>query len=395
MFSQSKVLVIDDDQSTLDILKFNLEKMGYACVISDKPKLTMDLAQKFDPDLFILDLIMPEISGIQLCHDIKANPLFKDRPVIFLTAAEQESDKLQAFESGAVDYIQKPFKVGELKVRIKNQLELYRNTKKLSELCNDMERLAEQRAKQLFHADRLATIGILAAGVAHEINNTTAFINGNVCTFDTFWKTIEPCLMANAGKDKEQDERLKFIINETPKLIECMKEGVKRISRIVEVLRAFYRKEEVAKIPFNLKKCIDMSLQMCGKMIRDRQITVKTEAKDTYVIGSAQQMEQVIVNLVVNGIDAMEKSQDPSLTVKLYSENNQAHVEVIDTGTGIPDDIIKKIWDPFFTTKETGKGTGLGLAIARSIVNDHGGEITVANCHGGGAKFKITLSLAK
>lgn len=393
---KQKIMIVDDDKVSLKLLENYLDNSGYECIVySDSVKARDRLGDMPAPNLFLLDLFMPEVTGIDLCKKIKSDKKFKDIPVIFLTSESKTSQKIVAFDSGAVDYITKPIDLKEVAIRIGTHLELYRAHKKLEEYAYNMEKLAEERAKQLVHADRLATIGTLAAGMGHEINNPTTFISGNVQTMERFWGIIKPLLEKMDITDPDEKSKLEFVKKEMPDLLYGIKDGVSRIKRIVDSLKVFSRKETSNKQPVRIEDCIENSLVLCRKLLKDNmKVDVQVKSPGLMILADMQKIEQVLINIMINAAHATEKIKNAGLFITVYKNNNgMATINLTDNGPGIPEHYIEKIWDPFFTTKEAGKGTGLGLPIAREIIESHNGAINAFNRKEGGANFEIILPI--
>lgn len=387
---QPRILIIEDDKVTVELITYNLLHSGYLPLSAAQGKTAIDQANALCPDLILLDLGLPDVPGIEVCKRLKQLPQFKDTPIIILTAQETTQHKLEAFNAGAVDYITKPLEFNELMARVKTHLELFFANQKLSQYAQNMEKLAEERAKQLHHADRLVMLGTLSAGIAHEINNPTAFISGNIQTLHKFWGYIQKHINPELCK---KDCQINFIQQEMPSLINGIKEGVKRIHRIVDSLKTFSRKDKIEFENIDLCECINKALYLCRQPIKQRKVNITTQILSSPVLvkGDMQQLEQVIVNLILNAIDSIKNTPQPEITISLTQEHNCFELDICDNGRGIDADIIAHIWDPFFTTKEPGKGTGLGLSISKSIIDNHSGSIQVVTTQGKGACFCIEL----
>ena len=260
-----------------------------------------------------------------------------------------------------------------------------------------MEELAELRAKQLLHADRMATLGLVSAGVAHEVNNPATFISGNVQTIKQFWGDVEWVLRERLEHtDGDEARKLVFVLEELPKALEGIHGGVKRIAKIVKGLKLYAGHQTSAKSVCAVGTCVERALDLCRYQLK-KSTSIERDVPDTLpaIFADSQQIEQVIINLVMNGVDAMEGSPNPTIRVTANGDDASITLYIEDNGPGIPDAVIEKIWDPFFTTKSASKGTGLGLAICKSIVEDHGGQLSVENKQEGGARFRVELPISK
>lgn len=380
-----KILIVDDDiiQPQLISASTLMKEYEISSCISGQEALT--LSKQNPPDLFLLDYMMPEMTGPELCQKLKKDPDLKDIPVIFITALHDTQEVVAAYQSGAVDYVNKPIRMEELAVRVKTHIDLYLAKQDLQKYANHMEDLAQQRAKQLVHADRLVALGTLSAGLAHEIKNPTTFISGNIQTLERFWPVIKEQL------DKEPSSQVNFVLDEMPNLLGGMKDGVFRILKIVDSLKTFSRKDKVTMRSVDFEKIFENVMLLCQKVVKERIEVVKDISSGLMIWCDSQQIEQVLINLIINASHSMEKSENAKLNISARRIGSDVVIKLEDNGSGVPEKIIQNIWDPFFTTKPVGKGTGLGLSISRSIIEAHSGKIDVANKPEGGAVFQIVL----
>jgi len=397
-----KILIAEDDSASRLTLKAILQKWGHEIIIAEDGDQAWELLQTDNPKLAILDWMMPGIEGVELCRRIRQRTDRDYIYVILLTAKIEKEDIIGGLDAGADDYMVKPFDKELLRSRIAVgariiQLEtlLSEKNQQLQRYGAEMGKLAEERSKQLFHAERMATVGLLSAGVAHEINNPTTFISGNIQTLGRFYKDLEPVLLERIQQDCENKEKLEFILQELPKTVEGIRSGVNRISRIVRGLKSFCRKNENSVAACNINTCIEEALELCHNALK-YYVSVEQDLSENLpnIKADSQQIEQVLINLFINAADAMMDKGQGTLTIKTESSDNSVVIKVSDTGPGIPDDKLDDIWHPFFTTKPTDKGTGLGLFTVRGIVENHEGQIELENKSSGGAEFTITLPAA-
>jgi PAS domain S-box-containing protein len=269
----------------------------------------------------------------------------------------------------------------------------------------------KQAQRQLLQSEKLASIGQLAAGVAHEINNPVGFISSNLQTLQGYMRhvskvleTVDQFKAAVPGRDwekagaavqtierMEKDVSLNFIVQDTDALLRESREGIDRIKKIVLDLRSFAREDEEVFEAVNVEEIIDNILSIVWN-----EIKYKAELKKDYshippVKCNSRKIGQVFVNLLINASHAIEGKG--VIEIKTYRDGGNACVEVSDTGKGMDEDTMKRIFDPFFTTKPVGEGTGLGLSISYDIVKEHGGDIVVKSKPGQGARFTVLLPL--
>jgi len=264
---------------------------------------------------------------------------------------------------------------------------------------------------QLLQNEKMASIGQLSAGIAHEINNPMGFINSNLGTlekyvdkFDRYIATLEP-LVQNCCTEQQQQAvqalrkelKLDYVLRDIRQLLEESSDGAGRVMRIVQDLKTFSRSDTAQIARAELHQCIDSTINIIWN-----QIKYVAELKKEYgdlpkVPCNVQQINQVFMNLLVNACHAIQEKQADELgtiTVRTWADSDNAYIAIVDTGCGIPDDVRRRIFEPFYTTKEVGKGTGLGLSISHEIIKKHGGKLTVESEVGTGTTFTISLPLA-
>lgn len=392
-----KILVADDDSISLNVLKSSLLKWGYDVEAVKDGKSALDvLTGKQGPKIAILDWMMPEMDGIEVCKRIK-----KDNPTIFiilLTSAENPDILPTALMAGADDFIAKPFKGPELQARIevgKRIVQLYETlssaNEKLRQYASEMESLAAERAEQLIHAERLSTLGILTAGVAHEINNPMSFISISVQTLQMYWPIQEKQLRACAESHPDY-EKLMLICEEVPEVLNGIRKGTKRISTIINGLKTYARQDVSEQIEYDIHQVMEDSLLLCNNKLK-YNVTVEKKYSENIpnLMGDPRKIEQVFVNLFSNAADAMSDLKKGILNIRTEKDEDRVSITILDNGTGMSENTLQKMFTPFFTTKPVGKGTGLGLSISQGIIEAHGGEIIFRNRPECGASFTVIL----
>lgn len=240
--------------------------------------------------------------------------------------------------------------------RMMDELEEARETEKVRQI-------------QLAHTEKMAAVGTLAAGVAHEVNNPLA--------------GIFTCIENMQGSPEDREMREKYLV--------LIHDGLKRIERTVANLLDFSRRREMRLEPTSINHNLRHVAELVEYQARKARIEIKYELdpREPYVMGDHFQMEQLLLNLVLNAIQAMPDTG--TLTLRTRHLRHTVRVEVMDTGTGIPDEIQDRIFDPFFTTRDPEQGTGLGLAVSDSIVVAHGGSLELESTLGKGSVFRVTL----
>jgi len=390
-----RVMVADDDQISRTILRSMVQKAGFTVVEAKDGLQAWDLMNQEDPPrIALIDWIMPGLDGIAVCDRLQSRS--EGAPFIYtiiMTATTEKEKLLEALRSGAHDFQYKPVDSNEINCRLAVARRLVEADDKLRAFGQQMEALAEERAKQLAHADRLATLGTLSAGIAHEINNPIGFISGNVQTQQMMWPIVVSALEFSRTHGFSQSEKLDFILGEMPGTMAGIRDGVQRVSTIVRDLKTFARRDEVAPPELmSLAQALEESLNLCHNQLK-YNIQVIKEIPDAlpWIRAIPQRITQVLVNLIANAADALESVSDATLWIQACIDGKQITLTIADNGPGIPPSVREQIFNPFFTTKPVGKGTGLGLSISQSIVQDFGGSLSAEERNGGGALFRIVF----
>lgn len=265
----------------------------------------------------------------------------------------------------------------ERRVRIRTTELRKANAQLEQEVRDRLQAEADLRQAQaeLVQAAKLATLGQMSAALSHEYNQPLAAIRTDT--------EIAEMLIARGNPDKALPN-LSRIGN-----------MVARMAEIARTLKGFTRRSGTDIRPVSLRQVIDEALLLMMPQIKQNAVTLKTDLPESDIIvpGGRIRLEQVVMNLVSNAVDAIKDKPDPQIELSLKAEGNQAVLTVLDSGDGIDDEVLPQIFDPFFTTKDVGRGLGLGLSIAYKIVHDFSGTLTVANAPNGGAEFKIRLPL--
>ncbi len=264
---------------------------------------------------------------------------------------------------------------------------------------------------QLLQSEKLASIGQLAAGVAHEINNPIGFVNSNIHTLEEYAmnylkilsvvedlkKALEEKNMEEVGvfvKEMEKVEKeinLDFMKEDTGALLEESKKGLERVKKIVLDLRTFAREDGEERVSIKVEDVIESIIGIINNEIKYKAELEKEYDELPLIKCHVQRLGQVFMNLIINAAHAIE--DEGKITIRTFQKGQHACVEISDTGKGIPKDKLQKIFEPFYTTKPVGQGTGLGLSISYEIVKKHGGDIVVQSTLGQGTTFTVMLPL--
>ncbi len=253
--------------------------------------------------------------------------------------------------------------------------------------------------KHLIQSGKMATLGRLVAGVAHELNNPISFLFGNMHALNGYqdkFRTYLDAIHDNASKKEREslrkDLRIDYMLNDIPPLVEASMEGAERISEIVQNLRIFSTPQENKNKPFDLVRVLKRATMWALKAA-----TIKPEISEHYpehltLVNNEGYVHQVLVNLIQNAIDAMQQTEHPKLEIELKQGKKSVNIHIHDNGHGIAEVDLLKVFDPFFTTKAVGSGTGLGLYISYGLATEQcQGDLSVQNHIDGGAEFIFSL----
>jgi two-component system NtrC family sensor kinase len=283
------------------------------------------------------------------------------------------------------------------------QAELLRRNRELTELNEQLSRAQAQ----LLQSEKLASIGQLAAGVAHEINNPISFVFSNFGTLDAYvaallkvlgaYQEAEPYIADTERKARIAQLRaqieLDYLVADVPVLMSESREGIERVRKIVQDLKDFSRVDGHQDWQWvDLHQGIDSTLNIVNNEIKYKADVVKAYGQVPEVECLPSQINQVILNIVVNGAQAIAGARG-CITIRTGSDSDHAWIEIADNGSGIPAAIQSRIFDPFFTTKPIGSGTGLGLSLSYGIIQKHQGRIDVQSEPGIGTTFRIVLPI--
>ncbi len=398
----AKVLIADDHAVTRMLLQSTLEKNGYTVLAAEDGQQAWDYLKR-EPDLrlAILDWMMPGLSGVEICGRLEEEHRANLTYIILLTAREGTENIAAALQAGANDYVTKPFQKEELLARLK-----------VGQRMIDLQ-------SQLTQAQKLESIGQLAAGIAHEINTPAQYIGDNIQfimeavtdgrkLIEKYVEVVEACRSLPAIRPliEEIDALAReidaaFLAEELPKAIQQSQQGIEHVSHIVRAMKEFAHPGTRGKQDLDINKAIQSTLTISRnkwKEIAD----LETDLDNHMPLVSCFPIElnQVILALILNAADAVrdairQDGREKGLIAILSRQSGEyAEIRISDTGTGIPEEIRDKIFNPFFTTKDIGVGMGQGLSISHAIVAEkHQGTLTFETEVGKGTTFIIRLPL--
>jgi signal transduction histidine kinase len=418
MSDKGDVLIVDDTPANLKVLSEILKERGYRVRPAPNGRLALQAARRDPPDVILLDINMPDMNGYQVCEVLKSEDDLMAIPVIFISALNEEIDKVRAFGAGGIDYVTKPFQVEEVLARVKTHLALRRSQlaleRKNQQLEETLKRLKETQS-QLVQSEKMASLGVLTAGVAHELNNPVNFVSS--CTIGLtkvlarlrrLLDLYDELTPENAAERLAQIDTLKQEVDYQglapglDELLTGLRTGAERATAIIEGLRIFSRVDEQVRKLLDVHENLDSALMVLANELKGSIGLRKEYGKLPLLLGFPGKLNQVFVNVIKNAVDAIKEKQqvgqDTGLDeIVIRTEVVQpgcepwVRISISDTGSGIEQEVQDHIFEPFFTTKEVNRGIGLGLSISHGIVRDHAGRIEVRSEPGTGTVFQIWL----
>jgi signal transduction histidine kinase len=367
-----KVLLVDDERDFLESLRQRLDLRGLPALAAASGPQALEILDDNSVDVVVLDVRMPEMDGIETLRRIKEK--FPRIEVVMLTGHADLETSLEGMRFGFFDYLTKPVKVDLLIEKINEAHRRGRGER----VQSGTETFTEKLQEHMIVADRLASLGELAASIAHEINNPLAVISEAAGWLRS--------TLARGGKSPEEAAQ------SIDRALTKIETAVERAARISRNFLRFSRAPDADLREMDLDALAAEVRDLMLKSAATANIEIVVEPageKPAVVTTDPFQLRQVLLNLVTNAIQAI--GRDGRVVITVGRDHEGATIAVIDNGPGIDEDHLERIFEPFFTTKDEGRGTGLGLAVSRGIVEKLGGQLEVENREGEGCTFRVTL----
>lgn len=423
-FQRAQLLAIDDSPTYLEYVTEELRREGFTVESALSGREGLDLLARQDFDCVLVDLVMPEMNGLEVCRRINEMRRNLDNPIVvlILTAHETKEDMTRGLEAGADDFVGKSSDMAVLKARIRallrrkffheennriiqelkaKELEAVRAraekeaaearaalAEKLSQASQELEqtnRKLRETQMHLIQSEKMASLGQLVAGIAHEINNPLSFVLNNLFTLGRDFERIAEENQPRFSKGAAQ--RLAKVRSR----LTDMQTGLEQVRDLVLKLRTFSRLDEGEFKTVDIRESIDSVLLFLQHKMKGQIKVEKNYGSPEIISCYAGQINQVLMNIVANAVEAI--AGQGKITITTGQENGTFFISIRDSGKGIPENIRHRIFEPFFTTKPVGQGTGLGLAIAYGIIQAHRGSIEVQSTEGEGTEFIVRIPL--
>lgn len=408
--SDRRILIVDDESDIRDLFAEWLSE-NFECQTAASADEALALLALKTYALVISDMMMPGRNGVELLREVKTR--YPETAVIMISGVDRPQRVRDALRVGAFDYLIKPCELDVLTLSVERALErrlLQRTASGYKahlenqniELANSKAALERLQA-QLVHTEKMASLGQLSAGIAHELNNPAGFVFGNMDilrqnltdlerllhAYDQIALPVEAAEGINALKREMTYEKL---LGDLGSIISDCREGAQRICDVVKNLRLFSRLDEAELKRVDIHEGLDSTIRLLSRYFSAGRIILTRDYGDLPPVNCfAGQLNQVWMNLLANAAQAVGDQGEVSIATR--DEGHWISIAISDTGSGIAEDYLTKIFDPFFTTKPVGEGTGLGLSISYGIIERHGGAISVVSEVGSGTTFTVKIPI--
>jgi len=426
------ILVVDDEKFNLriaqELIETNIpDSHVFLCSL---PEEVLHQLEENNIDIILLDIIMPRITGIDILQQIRNKKEYNDIQIIMFTGMTDKASFKTCFETGANDFINKPIDFTEFIARMNASVKARKNILTLKEMNHTITtqyhklHAITQKLKDtqfnLIQKEKLAALGEIAAGIAHEINNPMGFISSNLDTLNRYLQKIRELILCYrkfvqlASNDRidpmdlereqkmiddlEKKQKIDFILDDLTMVIQESRDGVDRVTKIVQSLRNLAKTGTENEMAYNdLSQITEEALLIVKHETQFVADMDKQIESPLYLLCNKGEIGQVLLNILLNAIQAVKSLTMETLgkiSIKAYSSDQYVICQISDDGTGIKEEDLSRIFDPFYTTKDVGSGVGLGLSVAYDIVvKKHHGELSVASEFGKGTSFTIKLPI--
>jgi signal transduction histidine kinase len=356
-----RILLVEDDVDLCEALGETLAEHGHTVVSACDGEDGLRQMREFRPDIVVLDLMMPKCDGWQFRVAQRGDPQLVATPLVVISASNSPA----ALAVDADLYLRKPLDAATLLQGIEGVL-------------NAQHRRLE--SAKLAQTERLAALGTLAAGLAHEINNPLTYV-------------LLELGQAVRMLPSLATEQNRSVVEQVQRLMKDALEGAERIRGITSAIRTFSRPDDTRLRPVDIREPIDAAIKLAMSEIR-RRAQLKTSYADPFIVmANAGQLAQVFLNLLANAAQAIPEGNATGNEISVIASiaGDSVNIEISDTGAGIPEHLLGRVFEPFFSTKPVGQGTGLGLSISHNIISRFGGTIAVTSQVGRGTTFRVQL----
>lgn len=400
------ILVVDDDFVNRMLLRKILENSGYEVLEAFNGKEALARVKADKPDLVLLDIMMPEMDGYEVCEYLKADSDTESIPVIFITALSDSADLVKGFNVGAEDYVSKPINVEEVRARVKTHLKLKTATEAIKRYNEELEQVVAESSKELIRAERQAAVGQLIQGIVHNLKGPLTTMKGGL---DIGRKILSALTHAAEEETAPSQGQLGKWGRDASKALELTATAAERLQEMINSLMEKGTADHIhTLVRCDLNEIILNELEFLSADLYFKH-NIKKDVdlcpEKPVILANPSEIAQVLSNLLGNAKDALTGSPSPTISINTRISGSDILLRVTDNGPGIAPQNLEKIFEPFYTTKarpEKGAknsagltGTGLGLYMCQRSVKAMGGEIRAESPPTGGAAFQVRIPLAK
>lgn len=380
-----KILIVDDEtflgSLVSDVLTSEEITTEDKIEIVKDGKLGLQAYKDFQPEIIISDMMMPEMNGAEMIREIRK--FDDDIEIIVMTGFADLDMAIEVIKLKIFDLLRKPFQPEELTMVVKKLIDRILLVKE-----NEMMK------QKLINSEKLSSVGLLSAGIAHEINNANTFVKGNLELVQKYISILSPEIKRKANEEGPDQKKFQMVLDTHQKTIDSAINGSERIRKIVSGLLSFSREASQGATKSSIKTILDEAITLTQHKTKKYKVDVNLPENLHQIRVNEQELIQVFMNLLVNASDAIAETQKENGTIRIsVKEVDQKQIiEVIDNGKGMNQKTVSKIFDPFFTTKPQGKGTGLGMSVSKGYIENNNGEIFCESVENEGTTFRLAFN---
>ncbi len=400
LITAKKLLIVDDSKPQRDYLAKILQKKDYFIIQAENGEEALSKLKDERPDLILIDVSMPGMSGLDLCEKIKSDPELFEIPVLFISSRDDQHSIFAGFKIGAADYIIKPFYPDEVLARVRTHLKLSEAMTMIREHSDLLEQMLDKRTKELIRSERQAAFGQLVQGIVHNLRGPLTNIGG---FSNLIGMAVEKINLDNSICPINKPKECREFFDKVKENIGTIDSSTKCLVEMMDSLMKKSRSDQVESFEvFDLSDIIRQELlfldaDMWYKHKVNKKISLSKDALKIYAVPSM--VSQVFQNIMKNACDALFDSEEPTISVRTGKTNGEVWFTVSDNGPGMDYVSLSRIFEPFYTTKPKEKtdrkdspvGTGLGLYICTNMIEFHKGKIETTSQLEKGTTFKVIL----
>ncbi|MCM8535523.1 MAG: response regulator [Lentisphaeraceae bacterium] len=384
----NSILLIDDQSSVRKLLKKILERHDYKVHEAACSEEGLKQIDEQQIDLIILDVMLENEIGYQVCKNFKKNENISHIPIIFLTASEESTAMKEAYEAGGVDFILKPVDSGSLLMRVKSHFAQIDARRKLQ---TQHEELKSYQAI-LLQEEKTAAVSKMVGGLSHELNNPLACIKSNFNGLSKYLNRISEAVAAIPEEFEDFHKTCKKNLKNCLDIVEESNEEFLQLRSITDRLVTLDLPADEEQ-SYSLNEAIENSLTLYSKELSSCQLSLEKADDLPETICHPATVTEIISSLLCNSLYAVKNIDNANICISTQHDDQNIYLSIQDNGCGIPENILAKIWDPFFTTKDVGEGAGLGLSSVSHLIKSMNGSVQATSTVNEGATFTITLPL--